>query len=223
MPEVVQVDDLIVQGNLTVGGKASPTDASVNTTHFTTAAAIKRSKLAQDTLRRYPIPMYSARRHDTFSTLLASVAGGDRVAIEGNVGTSPMYISGGDINNAGAVNRYARFLVAMPPAYDARSTVNIVANAGMITQIADDSSNLDFSAYKCDRFGVGISADLISTAAQNINSLTFAEYTFAMTTTSLHAGDMIDLRLELDMQDDNPSLTVEARVGALWLECDIRG
>ena len=67
-----------------------------------------------------------------------------------------------------------------------------------------------------------MSADLATTAAQSINSLTFSDKTFAVTSTVMRGGDIVDLRLTVAVNDAATGTAVIAMVGAVELQCDIR-
>lgn len=108
----------------------------------------------------------------------------------------------------------ARRLFKLPPNYVAGSAITIRARCGMKTTVADNSAGttIDFSAYSNSGVANGSSADLVTTAAQSINSLTAANYDFTVTPTGLVAGQDIQLQMTLTLTD---AATATAVIGTV--------
>ena len=159
---------------------------------------VERTDIAQEANAIFPVPWTAWRVHDS-PTLTA-----------------------GDLKASGATTRYARCQVALPAEYDAAETVTLRISAGMVTTVADDSATVDVQCYKADREGA-VGSDICNTAAQSINSETFANKDFTITPTGLTAGDVLDIRIAVTVTDAATATAVTATIGAVELLCDIRG
>lgn len=206
-PSEVNVD---VQGDLTVRGTINP--------------AIARSNLQEDSDQPYIIPITSAKVWDAAQTNLPGTAATDDLEITtGTWGTAVPSIQTGDLKAAGATSRYALFEVSMPPEYISTGSVSIRASAGMITTVADTSCNLDMEVYKSDREAAVDGDDLCTTSALTMNSLTFSDLDFTMTSSALSAGDTLLIRIEIACNDAGSGTAVIGAIGELELLIDIKG
>jgi hypothetical protein len=203
-------DDVNVAGNLQVDGSILP--------------GITRATLIQDNFVEYGIPFSALRVHDAFASLIAT-AGTDDLGISsgGTFGTAAPYITADDLKAAGATTRYARFLFTLPGEYVAAQSVRIIAQAGMVTTAADTSCTLDFEAYKLDLDATVGGSDLVTTAAQSINSTSFAEKAFDLTSSGLVAGDVLDIRLAIACNDTATVTAVIPAIAHLALALDVKG
>jgi len=187
------------------------------------AAQTRASILTQETLAIFPIPLTSLRVWDAMQTNLPGTAATDDLAIIGGTfGTAPPLIQAGDLKNAGATTRYARFEVKLPECYQAAETVVLALSAGMKTTVASVSCTVDIECYRLDKIS-GISADLCATAAISINSLTFESRDFTITSASLTPGDMLDVRVAIACNDSGTGTAVTPTIAAIDLCCDIKG
>jgi len=199
---------LLVKGNLQVTG---------------TLPEYQRTNLQQESVQPYPIPWDAWRVWDAFQTNLPGTAATDDLALVGGTfGTNAPSIESGNLASAGATTRYARATITIPPEYVAGQTVQIVFNAGMVGAVADNSATIDVQAYLSDGFA-GIGSDLVAEAAQSINSLTEAEKTFNLDATNLAAGECLDVRIAVAVNDAATGGTVKARIGFVDLRLDIKG
>lgn len=200
--------DAFVQGGLRVG--------SYDT-------LIPRAKLEQDVLASYAIPWTAWRVWDALGTNLPGTAANDDLGLVGGTfGTNSPTIQTGDLKAAGATTRYARCQIWLPPEYDAGQTINLRFHAGMKTTVADVSATLDAEAYKSDT-EEGVGSDLVSTAAQSINSLTLADKDFVIDGSALSPGDLLDVRIAVEVNDAATATAVIGLIGAAFLLIDIRG
>lgn len=203
-------DDVRITGGLTIKSTGIPQQ---------TRATI----LVQDANAIYPVRLDSLRVWDAYHTNLPGTAATDDLAlIGGTFGTAPPTISAGDLKAAGATTRYARFQIQLPECYDAAETVTLSISAGMLTTVSDGSCTLDVECYKLDKI-TGIGSDLCATAAQSINSLTFAAKTFTITSSGLSAGDVFDVRVAITCTDTATVTAVKPTIAAIDLLCDIKG
>lgn len=179
--------------------------------------------LVQDDNKRFPIRLTDFRIWDAVQTPLTGTAGTDDLALVGGTwGTNPMRIQAGDLKAAGATTRYARAEVVVPECYVAAQTLTINLYGYMTTTVADNSCTVDIEAYRRDKSG-GISADLCTTLAQSINSLTAAEKTFVITETTFGPGDVLEIRIAIACNDAATATAVTPTLSAVDLVCDIKG
>jgi hypothetical protein len=213
-------NDLVVNGNL-AATTMSLAAASVTNATVSGSAEIARSKLALET-KKYLIPLTDLRVWDAMQTVLPGTGAADDLAlIGGTFGTGSPTIQTGDVK-ATSTTRRARFLVPLPAEYDPAGTVTIRASAGMVTTVSDTTATIDFEVYESNK-ATGISSDLCSTAATTINSLTFADKDFSVTSASLVAGDLLDVRVSIAVVDGATVGAVIGAIGSLELLCQVRG
>lgn len=212
----LSTDTLNVSGNATFRGSVSVPNNGI-------AAQTRDTILVQDASIRFPVNLATLRVWDAFHTNLPGTAATDDLAlIGGTFGTAPPMIQAGDLKAAGATTRYARFSFTLPECYDEGETVTLIISAGMKTTIADTSCTLDVECYRHDKIS-GISSDLCLTAAQSINSVTFADKSFTITSTSLEKGDVLDIRIAIACNDAATATAVTPTIANIDFAIDIKG
>jgi len=205
-----QVDDLRVTGSITVKetGVSAQTRASI---------------LKQEALAIFPVNFMDLRVWDAIQTNLPGTPATDDLGLIGTTfGSTAPRVTAGDCKALGATNRYARFMVQLPECYEAGETVTISLSAGMVTTVASASCTVDIEAYEIDKIG-GIGSDLCTTAATTINSLVFAAKDFTITPTTLSAGDVLDVRITIAVNDAATATAVTPTIAGIDLLCDIKG
>lgn len=208
--------------DLTISG--SPGTLTIGETGI--SAQTRATILDQDDNVRFPVNFMDFRVHDALATVLPGTAASDDLALEtGTFGTAPPTITGGDMKALGATTRRARVVIPIPECYVAAETMTIIVNAGMVTTVADTSCTVDIEAYEIvkDKTLDGSPTDLCSTAAQSINSTTFAEKTFTLTATGLTPGGLLDVRVSIACNDAATGTAVTPKIGGFDLCCDIKG
>lgn len=142
----------------------------------------------------YKLPFTQALVHDALATRLPAAAANDDMGlITGTTGTSAPMLQGVDYGGATTDEKCA-FEFVLPAEYRAGAPVTIRLNAGMITSVADTSATVDVEVWKDAGTGL-VGSDICATAAQSINSLTFANKDFTVTPTGLVPGDRLIIRL----------------------------
>lgn len=190
------------------------TPGEIKDVHVNDGAAIARAKLAQRVLAAHNIGLEKFRVWDALATNLPGTSATDDLGfITGTFATDPPYIGTSDLKAAGATTRYARVIVPLPHDYEDGNTVNLRCIAGMKTTVADVSATIDVEAWRIDEDGTIGAADLVTTSATTINSLTAANKDFVVTATTLVAGDALDVRITMAVND---AATVTAVIGAMW-------
>lgn len=218
-----------LNGNVHVAGTLSATAMTVSANSVTDAsipesAGIQRSKLRQYELESFPIPLTALQVHDALGTFLPSTSANDDLGLYGGTfGTDAPIVKTYDVKAADEVTLYARVVRSLPVEYEAGESVSIRVHAGMVGTVADTSATVDVEVYKSDGAGAVDGSDLSATAAQSINSLTFANKDFSVTADSLAPGDVLDIRLKVVVNDAETASAVAAAIGKLELLCDTRG
>lgn len=204
----------IIDGNLKVIG---------NLTYTGTQTPVLRTGIAQTANAAYAIPWEAWRVWDAYHTVLPGTPATDDLGlIGGTFATGSPSIQTEDLKAAGATNKYARCVVALPPEYDDGETVQLRFHAGMLTTISDTTATLLAAIYKSDN-EAGIGSNLYAGSALDVNNLTLADYDFAATPTTLTAGDLLDIRINFAVNDGATATAVKGIIGAAYLLCDIRG
>jgi hypothetical protein len=205
-----QFDDVRISGTLAI----KETGVSAQT---------RTSILKQDALAIFPVNMTDMRVWDAIQTNLPGTAAADDLALIGTTfGSTAPRITAGDCKALGATSRYARFMVELPECYEAGETVTLSLSAGMVTTVASVSCTVDVECYKIDKI-TGIGSDLCTTSATTINSLVFAAKSFTITPSGLTAGDVLDVRLTIAVNDAATATAVTPTIAAIDLLCDIKG
>lgn len=202
--------DVLVLGNLQYTGSLLP--------------GVARSGLTQDTSQSYWLPWDGFRVWDAVATNLpATPASDDLGLIGGTWGTGVPSIQTGDLKAAGSTTRYARCQFQLPPEYVTGTGLVLRLHAGMITTIAGTAATVDVEVYKSGKEFLVSGSDLCATAATSINSTTLADKDFAITGTGLVAGDQLDIRLAILVNDAATGTAVIGCIGSAEMLLTIRG
>lgn len=189
-----------------------------------TIPSIERGDLTIEELKRHPIPLTDIRRYDDMSALLPTSASGDHLLlITGTHGTDTWSIKSQDVKTLGAVSKFARFIYVVPPWFLPGNDLQIDFRAGMDANAADNSATLDLEAFLTDKEGSKSGSDLVTSAAQTINSTTLATKSFVIDTTSLVVGDVLDCLITTAIDDAAGGSAVQAKIGEIVPRLDIAG
>jgi hypothetical protein len=219
----------LASGKLFVGNAsnyARPVDMSGDAT-ISNAGVVTVSKASGSfgvTSQTIGVDLSNFRIHDDIDAILNQAAGDDDdlTLIQGTLGTNATTIETIDCGGLNDTTQYGSFWFVVPPSYIAGSTVSLVANAGMVTTVADQSATVDFSCYVPDYANADgtVSSDLITTDATSVNSLTFADKTFVVDDDvsghALAAGSLVQCRLTALCDDDgNAGDNITIRINKL--------
>ena len=186
---------------------------------------IDRKALETDALDPVGISLTELHIWNDLASFLPSPSGADDLGIVmGTWGTDAPTVQTKDmVNNDAVQTQYCRFRVVLGQEYVAAGGVKLRIRAGMITTISDvPYAMLDVECYADDGDG-GVSADLCTTAAQSINSLTKANKEFVITATTLAPGSVLDFRIAIAVRDNEDTGAVIAEISAISLLRDCRG
>lgn len=198
----------------------SLTDQSLAST-----AQIDPLKLRQRVLQRYPVGWDTFRVWDAWQSNPVGTAASDDLALlsgtmtaSGNAGK----ISAGDCKNLGATTRRVAFFFPIPANYDDGETIQFRVRAGMETTVASVSCTVDLEAFVLGS-GQNVGADLITTNAQSINSLTPADFDFQVDAASVDPGQLLLVRLTIAVNDSATATAVTPSIYSVTLLADTRG
>jgi len=185
-------------------------------------ANIATSKMAQRVLAESVVPVHSFRVWDAVASNPVSAAANDDLGlVTGTWATNPVRLTGGDMKALGATTRRIYFSIPIPANYDDGETIQIRIRAKMETTVADVSCTVDLEAYVGSSGAVG--SDLVTTAAQSMNSLTAANFDFTINGASVEPGDLLECRLSIACNDAATATAVTPAVYKVSLLCDTRG
>ena len=195
----------------------------ITNTHVSASAAISRSKLAQEG-KKFLVPFEEFRIFDSASNaVLPNTAATDDLGfVLGTRGTSGNTIQTADAKNT-TVTQKAAFRFWLPAEYDAAETIQLVSYGGMNTTVANGTATVDFSVYSQSIDDNTHSADLITTSAQTINSLTFAAQTFDVTATGLSNGNVLNCLMTVAITDSATGTAVIGQFTQVYFLLDVRG
>lgn len=197
-----------------------PGALSIEDADIAAAAAIARSKLAEDALQPFRIPLTDVMGADGADLAISETAGD----FYRSIGTNQLLILG-EISNgtvgADTEESVGWFEFQLPHNYVAGGDIKIRAGVDVIGSGALGTCTIDFSAYKQDGLTGAVGSDLVSTAAQAI-SATQANKDFVVTPTGLVAGDLLVIKMTTSV-DNTDSTAIQAQISRLEVLCDVKG
>lgn len=217
------IDDLHIAGNLSADSMTLAS-GSVTNSMIAAGAAIARSKLAQDDLKAFVIPWHAFRVWDAYGSNLPTAATADDLGLVGGTWAtdSPELQTIDQKNNTTATSCFGRFQVVLPAEYVTGETVQIRFNCYMLTTVASTTATVDLVAYESDKGG-SIGSDLCTTSPTSINSLTPANVDFTINAAGLAAGDILDCRVDIAINDTATGTAVIGAIGYAAMLCDVKG
>ena len=186
-------------------------------------AAIDATKMAQRALQKFNIPWSYFRVWDAYHLLPVSTAAADDLAlITGTWLTNAASLNAGSVQNTNSIRRIG-FMVPIPDNYQDGETVTLRIRAGMVTTIASASCTVDVEAIVRTGTGSAASADLVTTAAQGMNSLTAGDYDFQLNPALIDPGMLLEVRLSISYNDVATGTNVIPTIYAVDMLVDTRG
>jgi predicted RecA/RadA family phage recombinase len=186
------------------------------------ATATPRASLGQDDLKPYTIPLTSLRVHDAMITNLPGTAANDDMGlITGTPGTDAPTLQGVDFGGTSTDEKGA-FEFILPAEYVSGETITVRIHAGMLTAVSDGTATVDVECWVAAASGA-VGSDICATAAQSINSLTFANKDFTITPTSRVAGDRLIIRVAFAGSDTGNLAVMIPEITNIAVLCDVKG
>lgn len=162
--------------------------------------------------RELAVSQFNWRVWDAIQTAIGAAGNDDLGITTGTFGTASPVITAGDVKAAN-VTRYARQIIRLPDDYVAGTDLTLRFLAGMVTTVSDGTATLDVSAHRTVGDGT-VGADLVTTNAQSINSLTAANKDFVVAGATLLPGDQLDIRIVIAAVDTATGTAVTPTVKA---------
>jgi hypothetical protein len=159
----------------------------------------------------------------TISVYLIPISPDDLAITSGAFATGLPYIHSGDVHGQGSVTKYARTTFTLPPEYVSAAALQFRLASGMLTTVADTSATILCECYKTARNTLKTGSQLVSTSASSINSLSFVEKTFDVSATGLVAGDVLDIRVTMTINDAGGSTVVDGAIAHAEALLTIKG
>lgn len=158
------------------------------------AGSGKFVEVSSSSTAEYKLPLTRAKVHDAMATdLTATAANDDMALITGTPGTDAPTLQGVDFGGATSDEKCA-FEFVLPQEYRAGSAITCRVRAAMLTTVADTSCTVDVEAW-LDAGDGAVGSDICATDAQDMNSLTPANFDFTITPTGVVPGDRLIIRL----------------------------
>ena len=171
----------------------------------------------------YPIQWTDWRVWDAYNTVLPGTSASDDLGLYGGAfGSAQPLIRTYDVKAAGAQTLRARAMVPLPDRYVAGQTVTIRLAAGMVTTVADTTCTLLVEAYRIGKDN-SIGSQICPTGALTMNTLGMSTKSFTITASTLSAGDVLDVRMSIAVNDAATATAVIAAISGADLLCDIQG
>ena len=207
-----------------MGTNTSTVDAlSIVDGDISASAEIGRAKLALES-KKFAQPLESLRIFDSSSNaVLPNTAATDDLGlIVGTLATDGHSIQTSDAK-ATTVTQKTAFTFILPAEYESAGTITIVPHAGMKTTISDGTATVDFSVYWKDESDITHSADLCTTPAITINSLTLGAKSFTITPTSRVNGDEFGVLMTIAITDAATGTAVLGLISKIHWLLQVRG
>lgn len=195
-------------------------DLGITDAKISTSAAIARSKLAEDVLQPFRIPVASVLGADGADLAITETAGD----FYRSIGTNQLLILGeksNGIEGADVEVSVGWFEFQLPQNYVAEGDIKIRAGVDVVGAGALGTCTIDFSAYLQNGLTGAVGSDLVSTAATAI-SKTEANKDFTVTATGLAAGDILVVKMTTSV-DNTDSTDIQAQISRLEVLCDVKG
>lgn len=198
-------------------------DGAIINSKINSNAEIARTKLALDSNKVYAIAQTEWRVWDSLVALLPATSSADDLGLyPGTWGTNPWLIRSADVKTT-TVTLRAACQVRIPAEYVDGETITIRCRCGFITTVCDGAGTIDFEAYALQGTGATVGSDLVTTAATSFKSTTFADKDFAVTSSGLVAGDILQIRMTMAITDTATGTAVIGAVESVKLLADVRG
>lgn len=202
---LTSVDNTTIETN---AGALRIKDGGITNAKINAAAAIDRSKLAEDALQAYGIPIARLMQTTGIPLAASETAGNFNVA----VGTNTILAQAEVTDNETEVS-VAYFQFVLPAEYVAAGDVKVRLPVAIVKTggATDNGSTIDVEAYEQSDAGA-VGADLCATAAATFAALdTWYTKDFVITAAGLVAGDVINVKVTSSVIDS------EAGAGTLRL------
>jgi hypothetical protein len=196
-------------------------DGTIVNADIDTAAAIARSKLAEDALQVYGIPIVRIVGVAGAALTAAETAG----TFDTTIGTNTMLANGEVTDNETEVS-VAYFQFVLPPEYVAAGDITIRMPSALIAtgSPTNNGSTLDIAVYEQSDAGA-VGSDLSGGGAATYAALdTWYNKDFVITATDLVAGDVLNIKITSSVIDSEAGAgTIVLNLAPPKVLIDIKG
>lgn len=185
-------------------------------------AGIETTKLETRTSQLFTVPLTSGFVWDAAQTRLPGTATSDDLAIiTGTPGTDAIRLRTSD-GKATTITQKAGYEIQVPQNYKDAQPFAVRIRAGMITTVSDGTATVDLSVYKVANDG-SVGTDLVTTAAQDINSLTADNFDFTVDATAIDPGDNLIAVITIAITDTATGTAVIGQINRVQIVCSTQG
>jgi hypothetical protein len=180
-----------------------------------------RANMAQEDAIAYPVPI-TAWVYADGDVLNTTGAAGDPQIVMGGWGSGTGILRGQDAHGTTKTETVC-FDFAVPECYVAAETVSLTVTARYSDSGTGTMSakTIDAEVYEIAEAGTA-SSDLCTTAAQTLTT-SMAQYTFAITSSAIAAGDILRVLLRIVLTESGGSGAQKAEFGGASIKLDIKG
>lgn len=164
------------------------------------------------------VPLTDVRNSDG-TVLTASAAAGIFGISAGGWGSGTLKLVG---EAASGNTKTSTGMVALPVPWNAEATAHTGSSKSWtigidarVSIVAATSATLDIEVYRSDGNGGISGSDLCTTAAQDINSATWATKTFTLTATNIEPGDELIVLIRTAVNDSTGANSSVGQVGKI--------
>lgn len=176
-------------------------------------AFVTRAACQPETSQKVGFALAGARNDDGQPVAAAASAGKFGFEV-GGVGVGGTLLVGEGASGNTKTSE-ARLEIVLPQNYEPGSAVSLRVHA-RVDLVLNTAATIDAEVYMSDDEG-GVSADLNTTAAQNVNSATFTTLVFAINGASLSPGDTLEIYLVAVANDSGGTTNGRIEIGSVWL------
>jgi len=186
---------------------------------FAPSCGMEKSKF-ETTTSSQPVLMTSLRVHDAPTTVLPGTAATDDLALTvGTWGTNDLLVESSD-SAADIVTQYMYFEVEVPRGYTGGTAA--VLFACKMEVVSDGTATIDLEGYTSDEDAT-LTGDIVTTAAQSINSAAYATKTFTLNEGLITAGDRLLFRAKIYINDAATGSGVIANIASIKRQFAVYG
>ena len=211
--------DVTIDEIVKIGGGYGATGVTISAAGVIQGDGV--ATFAQDAAAVYNIQLDAIMKNDMRTPLAAAGDATNLGIVGGTHGSASPYLVSTAYNNTSG-SETARFSFILPPEYDDGETVTVRVHAHVDTTPYAASATADIECFVPDG-EKGISGELCTTVAQDINSATWADVDFTITPTTLTSGDELDIELTIAGDDGTGAANKSMEVGAVQILLDIKG
>lgn len=210
---VVSVSAALVAGTVAASDLATPLN-------------MPRAQLAVVPLDIFTQPLAKFKKFDSVDLGLPAAATGSYMGLNtGTISSAANQVATTDSKSASLTTKARDPYLILPNSLSLAGfspQVQIYLRAGMKTTVAGASALLTVVAYKVNLDGT-VGTNLVTTGAQNINSLTAADFFFTVTTSGLLPGDVLDVQASIAIVDASGTNPVVGVINKYGLLCSTQG